>query len=110
MDKSIEEVLKHASQTKSDIIDEKYFQKTHGKLVKQDVEDKKHKRQLQRDFAGWGKWVVSIWLIFVALLLLAHGFSFVNFSDYVLITILGTTTICVLSLCFIIIKGLFSRE
>lgn len=57
-------------------------------------------------------WVIivdSVWLIAVLVILMLNNCVF-ELSDAVLITILGTTTINVLGLAYIILKGLFGIE
>lgn len=56
--------------------------------------------------ALWVKWVVSIWL-FVVLLIICLNNLIVNLSDRVLITLLATTTLNVLGLAFIVLRGYF---
>lgn len=56
--------------------------------------------------AKWAVWAVSVWLIVVlAILILNH--CFIRLSDSVLITLLGTTTLNVLGLTFIVLRGHF---
>lgn len=64
------------------------------------------------------KWVVvtnSAWLIAVVVILIAHGAydekaKLFHLSDSVIMTLLGTTTVNVLGLAFIVLKGLFGEH
>jgi len=63
----------------------------------------KHRKTL----VYWVMWVVSLWLFLVIFVVAISGFSFFELSDSVLITILTTTTINILGLPLIILRGLF---
>lgn len=57
-------------------------------------------------------WVIivdSVWLLAI-LLILAFNSHYIGLSDAVLMTLLGTTTINVLGLAFIVLKGLFENN
>lgn len=87
-----------------------------------DVESKKSQsirykqNTVHRDFLV--KWVVvtnSTWLIAVIIILIAHGAyeekaKLFHLSDNVIITLLGTTTVNVLGLAYIVLKGLFGEH
>lgn len=74
----------------------------------------KQKTKERRLFSKWVKWVSSVWLALVLLILFFQGFGsefkFFNLSDSVLITLLSTTTINVLGLSVIVLKGFFDKE
>lgn len=58
-------------------------------------------------------WVIivdSVWLASVLLVLIFNRRCCIGLSDAVLMTVLGTTTLNVLGLAFIILQGLFSSE
>ena len=74
-------------------------------------------RQLQADryssdtrdrkwLAQWATCVVSLWLFFVLLIVCLSK----HLSDAVLITLLGTTTLNVLGLSFIVLRGHFNGD
>ena len=65
--------------------------------------DTKHRENL----INWTKKIVSLWLIFVCFLLILNNFLNVKLDSSVLITLLGTTTLNILGLPFIILRGLF---
>jgi hypothetical protein len=59
--------------------------------------------------AKWTAWTVSIWL-FIVLNILVFNKSCINLSDSVLIALLGTTTLNVLGLSFIVLRGHFNSS
>ena len=56
--------------------------------------------------AKWSAVVVSIWLILVVVILFLNK-CLLNLSDAVLMTLLGTTTLNILGLSFIVLRGHF---
>ncbi len=58
----------------------------------------------------WVIAIVSVWLLIVSSILFLQGTSCVQLSDAVLITLLSTTTINILGLPLIILKGLFNKK
>jgi hypothetical protein len=56
--------------------------------------------------AVWTAATVSVWLILVLLILIFNN-SFLQLTDTVLVTLLGTTTLNVLGLPFIVLRGHF---
>lgn len=74
-------------------------------LVKQNME-------LRSNFANWTREIVTAWIVFLgaSLLFLAvyRGISGEKlFSDWILVTLLGTSTATIIGLPLVIIKGLF---
>lgn len=67
----------------------------------------KQERELQKGVARWVKWVVSLWLLFIALVVVSVGKSWLNYSDGVLMTLLATTTVNIIGLAYFMAKGLF---
>lgn len=57
----------------------------------------------------WMTAVVSLWLLFVVCLMIA-AFRVYGLSDTVLCMLLGTTTVNVLGLATIVLKGLFHHK
>lgn len=92
-------------------IDQKQIEIQKEQLYQDRYEQKTNERRL---FSKWVKWVSSIWLALVLLILFFQGFGsefkFFNLSDSVLITLLSTTTINVLGLSVIVLKGFFDKE
>lgn len=60
--------------------------------------------------AVWTAIVVSVWLLIVLLILIFNRILCVYLSDRVLITLLGTTTLNVLGLSFIVLRGHFNSS
>lgn len=60
--------------------------------------------------AIWAVIVVSLWLLLVIIILLLNKLCSINLSDNVLIALLGTTTLNVLGLSFIVLKGHFNSS
>ncbi len=58
----------------------------------------------------WMIWVVSIWLAIVLLIVITNSLLRLGISDEVLVVLLATTTINVLGLANIILKGLFNSH
>lgn len=60
---------------------------------------------LREKFAKWVKFLISIWLCIILSIVVFH--KNLCLSDSVLIALLSTTTINILGLCAIILRGLF---
>lgn len=60
--------------------------------------------------AKWTAWTVSVWLIVVISLLFLNNILSLKLSDSVLIALLGTTTLNVLGLSFIVLRGHFQSS
>lgn len=60
--------------------------------------------------AIWTAGVVSIWLLLVIIILVENERSRLCLSDSVIIALLGTTTLNVLGLSFIVLKGHFQSS
>lgn len=58
--------------------------------------------------AKWTAWVVSVWLGGVLVILVSNKFLCIQLSDFVLTALLGTTTLNVLGLSFIVLRGHFN--
>ena len=77
------------------------------------IENEKQTRKLREKFATWTIGVVNAWIgiLVIAFWLLALHKSFYPeveiFSDFVLVTLLGTSTATILGLPYIILRGLF---
>ncbi len=63
----------------------------------------------RKTLAYWAATVVSVYLISVLVILIIN-YNYICLSDAVLITLLGTTTLNVLGLMFIVLKGYFKVE
>jgi len=67
------------------------------------AEDTKHRKGL----VSWVKFVVTSWLACVLFVVTFNLKLSLNLSDTVLVTLLTTTTINILGLAYIVLKGLF---
>jgi hypothetical protein len=79
-----------------------------------DIEDQKLKsRRYRQDtderklLSHWVIWVVSTWLGITVLILVLNHPLCLKLSDAVCCMLLGTTTVNILGLAFIVLKGLF---
>ena len=68
-------------------------------------EDTRHRRNL----STWATVVVSVWLISV-LLILTFNTRYLDLSNNVMIALLSTTTLNVLGMMFIVLRGLFENK
>lgn len=62
---------------------------------------------LKKGICKWVQWVVSVYLIFIALILITLTFKIGNLESEVIIALLTTTTINILGLPWLIIRSLF---
>jgi hypothetical protein len=86
-----------------------------GDVDKLDKEDQYSERFRQdtkqrKVLVRWMMWVVSIWLAIVLFCTIVGNILCLNMDKQVLITLLATTTINVLGLANIILKGLFGHK
>ena len=78
--------------------------KLHNDLKETEIE-------LKKEICRWVKRVVSVYLVFVAVMLLIVAFySPAGLSEQVIIVLLTTTTINILGLPYMIIRSLFPPE
>lgn len=66
-------------------------------------DNSKHRKGLIR----WTKLTIMGWLMSIIIILLLQGFSFYNLDTAVLCVLLGTTTLNILGLAYIVLKGMF---
>lgn len=64
----------------------------------------------RHSFSCWVRWINSAYLFAGVAVMVADGAQWIQLSDGVIITMLGTTTLNVLGLAFIILHGLFDKE
>jgi len=81
---------------------------TQDKLIRT-LQNKRYESDTQdrKWLAEWATTAVSIWLLFVLLILIANHGN-IHLSDTVLSMLLGTTTLNVLGLSFIVLRGHFN--
>ncbi len=63
----------------------------------------------RHSFSSWVRWVNSIYLLTILLMVLAAGRGWIILSDGIILALLGTTTANVLGLAYIILHGLFDK-
>lgn len=74
------------------------------------VEKLKDENTFRKGLVRWCKWVVSIHLVLVFIIIFLVAFKVGQLSDAVLVALLGTTTATVVGLVLAIIKGLFNSS
>ena len=65
---------------------------------------------LRRRTAKWVMWIVSLWLTAVIVVLVCAGLEWVTLSNRVLIALLTTTTVNILGLPLVVLRGLYPKE
>ncbi len=65
---------------------------------------------LRRRTAKWVMWIVSLWLAAVIVVLVCAGLEWVTLSNRVLIALLTTTTVNILGLPLVVLRGLYPKE
>lgn len=88
--------------------------------VLEDIDDKSMRQQKKERFsqdtrfrkhlANWVMTIVPCWLLSVIVILLFQGFDLISLPDEVVITLLATTTVNVLGLAYIVLKGIFPES
>ena len=66
--------------------------------------------RFRRHLANWVMIIVPAWLMSVVVLIYLHGYNTLDLDKEVLITLLATTTVNVLGLAYIVLKGIFPEE
>ena len=66
--------------------------------------------QLRRHTGYWVMIVVSQWLFVVICLVILVGLNSLELNDSVIITLLGTTTVNIIGLPFVLLKGLYPQD
>lgn len=66
--------------------------------------------RFRKHLANWVMIIVPSWLVAVIVILMLCGFRVLEFNSEVLITLLATTTVNVLGLAYIVLKGIFPEE
>ena len=105
-----EERLENAKKLKSNQNEKKIAEKLKNKKFEIDIESEILHQKLKEEYARWAKLVVTIWLGFIVLLVVVVGLGWLAYSNSFLITLLATTTLNVIALSAIIIKGLFASN
>lgn len=66
--------------------------------------------RFRKYLAVWVMWIVPCWLVLVIAILFFCGFQKMSLDSKVLIALLATTTVNVLGLAYIVLKGIFPEE
>ena len=66
--------------------------------------------RFRKHLARWVMWIVPVWLALVLVIVFFCGFKLTELDSSVLITLLATTTVNVLGLAYIVLKGIFSQR
>lgn len=105
---SLEDLLKD---TPANNIDDQDIDSDDLKYQKLKYENERYQEDTRnrKKLAYWAAWVVSIYLVIVLIILVTNN-HFIFLSDSVLIALLGTTTMNVLGLMYIVLKGYFKVE
>lgn len=79
------------------------------------IKQQKSKRYSQNTkyrkyFSLWVMCIVPLWLLAVLVLLVLCGCGVLHLSDATLTTLLATTTVNILGLAYIVLKGMFPQE
>ncbi len=93
-------VLEETNTDTNDLAIQQLLKRLEAVRYKSDTTDRKW-------LAIWTAILVSVWLMAVLVILIFQGIWHLQLSDTVLITLLGTTTLNVLGLSFIVLRGHF---
>lgn len=66
--------------------------------------------RFRKHLARWVMWIVPAWLAIVLIIVFFCGFGLTSLDSSVLITLLATTTVNVLGLAYIVLKGIFRQN
>lgn len=83
----------------------KRAQEVRQKIIENDIAE--NELTLKKVICNWVQWLVNLYLIFVASIILFLGLEIAKLNDSVIIALLTTTTINILGLPYMIIKSLF---
>ena len=77
-----------------------------------DIDDKNlsEDTQFRKHLARWVMWIIPIWLFIVIAILVFCGIGLFSLGPEILIALLATTTINVLGLANIVLKGIFPNR
>lgn len=84
-------------------------------IDKDDIKAQKRARYRQdthfrRWLSIWVMVIVPCWLLLVMILMYFTGFGLTSFSDTSIVALLSTTTVNVLGLAFIVLRGMFPQR
>lgn len=70
----------------------------------------KQNTNYRKYLALWVMIVVSLWLFLVMLIVFLYGFDIIKYETSVINILLATTTVNVLGLAYIVLKGLYGND
>lgn len=71
------------------------------------IERYKDDSRIRKSLSLWVRWVISLWLLSITVLLWLQSFGVTYLDTTIVVTLLGTTTLNILGLAFILLKGMF---
>ena len=98
--------------SEKDLQDRQKAESHREELEKQDVEDRKSNRTLREKYAKKMFYYMCIWSIIVFSILVCSGLEWCYFQldKWVLVTLIGSTTVSVFAIVRAIIEGLFKNK
>jgi len=98
--------------SEKDLRDEQKAESHKEELEKQEIEDRKSNRKLREKYANKMFWYMCIWSVVVFLILICSGLQWCYFQldKWVLVTLIGSTTVSVFAIVRAIIEGLFKNK
>ncbi len=66
--------------------------------------------QFRKHLAYWVMSIVPVWLLVVLTIVFFNGFELTRLDSSVMISLLATTTVNVLGLAYIVLKGIFNQR
>lgn len=82
---------------------------------KDDLEEQSKRRyeqdtKFRKHLAVWVMIIVPTWMALVLVIVFFNGFSLTDLSDTAMVALLSTTTVNVLGLAYIVLKGIFPES
>ena len=88
----------------------KDFDSDKNDLQEQVKERYKQDTEFRHHLSVWVMWIVPVWMILVLLLVYLTGKGKTELSDTTMVALLSTTTVNVLGLAYIVLKGIFPES
>ena len=70
----------------------------------------KQDTKFRRHLSVWVMIIVPVWMILVLVIVFFNGFRLTDLSDTAMVALLSTTTVNVLGLAYIVLKGIFPES
>lgn len=107
---SFEAINLHSEHDESTVSDNGMVDVDKSSLNEQIRERYTQDTRFRKHLARWVMWIVPVWLGLVLVIVFFCGFKLTELESSVLITLLATTTVNVLGLAYIVLKGIFSQR